>query len=165
MNLLAVFMLISILSLASGFPRKHTKNEYERKQVNYRHGLKKEHKHEAKHESGKSKEIKHHSSKKNAHKVYKKFGMFAAPSFTLEDSSEGQGQGQSALQQVLVPVNSASFTQNTAAAVPEMVSAFTSAPSQRATLGTEVRKGGQVNLSMLMKKSLLYIARVLNQRV
>jgi hypothetical protein len=78
--------------------------------------------------------------------------MFAAPSFALEDSSEGQGQGQSALQQVLVPVNSASFTQNTAAAVPEMVSSFTSAPSQRATLGTEVRKGGQVNLSNVNEK-------------
>ena len=88
-------------------------------------------------ESGKLKENSHRAPKKDAHNVYKKFGMITAPSFALEDSSLAQGQAQPAFQQVLVPVNTASFTQNNAAA-PEMVSSFTAAPSQRATLGTEV---------------------------
>ena len=143
-------MLIFILALANGYPRKHKKIEYERRRVIHHKSIKNEHKHELKHEISKSKhesrklkEKKNHASKKDAHKVYKKFGMITAPTFALEDSSVAQGQAQPALQQVLVPVNTASFTQNNAA-IPEMVSSFTAAPSQRATLGTEVT-GDQSN--------------------
>ena len=143
-------MLIFILALANGYPRKHKKIEYERRRVIHHKSFKTEHKHELKHEISKSKhesrklkEKKNHATKKDAHKVYKKFGMITAPTFALEDSSVAQGQAQPALQQVLVPVNTASFTQNNAA-IPEMVSSFTAAPSQRATLGTEVT-GDQSN--------------------
>jgi beta-xylosidase len=136
MKLLAVLTLLFVLSLATGFPWKHRKNKYERRRVSHRHSVKKEHKHETKHESAKA---RHHGSKTKAHKVYKKYGMFTAPSFALEDSSVAP-QVQGGFQQVLVPVNSASFTQNTVTA-PEMVSSFTAVPaSQRATLATEVRR-------------------------
>ena len=134
MKLLTVLALCLVLSLSSAFPRKNKKEDYERRRVIHRETAKKEHKHEVRHDA-KSKVTKHHGSKKGDHKVYKKFGMFAAPTFALEDSSAPQVQP--ALQQVLVPVNSASFAQNTVAA-PEMVSSFTSTPTQRATLGTEV---------------------------
>ena len=153
MKLLAVLMLIFILALANGYPRKHKKIEYERRRVLHHKSVKKEHKHvevkheisKSKHESNKVKENRNRASKKDAHKVFKKFGMIAAPSFALEDSSAAQDQAQPAFQQVLVPMNTASFTQNTAA-TPEMVSSFTAAPSQRATLGTEVGQGGPVVL-------------------
>ena len=139
MKLLATLSLVLVLSFVSGFPRKQKNKEYERKRVEVgKHGVKKARKHEAKDQSGKSRTTKHPSSTKDAHKVYKKFGMLAAPSFTFDDASLSQGQGQQSLQQVLVPVSGASFAQNTVAA-PQMFSSFTASPSPRATMGTEVR--------------------------
>ena len=153
MKLLAILMLIFTVALVSGFPRSHRKNEYERRRVVYHKSVRKEHKHDAKHEGSKSKH--HTSSKKGAHKLFKKFGMIAAPGFALEDSAVAQNQEQPALQQVLVPVNAASFTQASAAA-PEMVSSFAAAPTQRATLGTEVSQMWTTcNPLIIRKKRLL----------
>lgn len=138
MKLLAVITLVLVLSFVSGFPRKQKNNEYERKRVEVgKHGVKKARKHEVKEQNDKTKATKHRSSTKDVHKVYKKFGMLAAPSFTFEDASLSQGQGQQYLQQVLMPVSGASLAQNTVAA-PQMVSSFTASPTPRATMGTEV---------------------------
>ena len=134
MKLLAVITLFLVSSIVSGFPRKQKNNDYDRKRVEV--GTK----HSVKKTDDKDRAIKHHSSKKDAHKVYKKFGMLAAPSFTFEDASLSQAQGQS-LQPVLVPLSGARFAQNTVAS-PEMVSSFATAPLPRATMGTEVRLGG-----------------------
>ncbi|XP_028405925.1 uncharacterized protein LOC114528479 [Dendronephthya gigantea] len=141
MKLLIISSLFLVVSFSVAFPRKHKKDDYERRRIIHHHSAKRadkhEVKHEGKHDSPKGKDKNHNTKTEERHEVYKKFGMFAAPSFALEDSSDlGAGREQSSLQQVLVPVSSASLTQNTAT-LPQMVSAFT-APSQRATLGTEV---------------------------
>ena len=135
MKFLAVITLFLISSMVSGFPRKQKNNDYDRKRVEV--GTK----HSVKKADDKDMATKHHSSKKDAHKVYKKFGMLAAPSFTFEDASLSQAQGQQSLQPVLVPLSGARFAQNTVAS-PEMVSSFATAPSPRATMGTEVRLCG-----------------------
>lgn len=135
MKLRAVLCLVFVLSLATGYPRKRHKKEYERKQIDGRHHLvQKPHKHGArKHEGVKAQEVE-----KNGHHVYKKFAMLTAPTrFALVDSSASQGQP--AIQQLLVPVNSASLAQTTANAPAEMTSSFApAAPSQRIALGTQV---------------------------
>ena len=137
MKLLIISTLLVVASISLAFPRKHKKDEYERRRVIHHHSAKREHKHEVKHDSTKSKEEDHPNTKsKDGHEVYKKFGMFAAPTFALEDSADVPGKEQQSLQQVLVPVNGASLAQGTAT-LPQMISAF-AAPSPRATLGTEV---------------------------
>ena len=76
----------------------------------------------------------HHGLSKVHRKMYKKFAMMAVPGVSLEDTSALQGQVSQPVQQIMVPVNSGSASQ-------EMVSSYSNTPaqpSQPSQLGTEV---------------------------
>lgn len=138
MKILAVLFLAFAVSLVSG-ERTSKRVNHDGGKRHQKHGTR-HHQHAA-HFDGKDavKKMKHgrHGLSKVHRKMYKKFAMMPVPGVSLEDTSAMQGQVNQPVQQIMVPVNSDSASQ-------EMVSSYSntpaqpSQPSQPLQLGTEV---------------------------
>ena len=138
MKVLAIIALVFVLPLARSKP--HERRKHHSGKRHHRDGTRLHENITLSKKKGSTQAVKHiqHGLKKVHGRIYKKFGMIAAPGVALEDSSplQSPGQFQQPVQQLLVPVDNAGLTQRNIPA--EMVSSYSSTPAQSSTLGTEV---------------------------